>query len=598
MRKNDPYAALDAGVAEALRKKIIETVSKNGGHLASSLGAVEIAMALKKVFTPEKDRIVWDVGHQAYAWKLLTGRDEEFHTLRTHGGIAPFPSPAESNCDPAQAGHAGVALSVAFGLAVARDRRGGDENIVAVVGDGALANGMSLEALNAYLQLSTKVIVVLNDNEMGISRSTGAFSRFLGKLISGVKYNRVKAAAENVGHAMKLTFLRGFYHRLESRLKSLFLANTYFEQFGFRYIGPVDGHDIASLDSAFTVAKEDKRGVVVHVVTKKGCGFPPAETNPTAWHGVGPFALSESDGGGRLLVERGVRSWSETMGAILCRKATDDSRVCALTAGMTDGTGLSGFSHRFPKRFFDVGIAEEHMIGLAAGLAAGGMFPAVCVYSTFLQRAVDQMMHDVAISSQNVLVCVDRAGVVGADGVTHQGIYDYAMLKTLPNLVICQPRDSVDMEALVDEAFKRGGPTLIRYPRGVCPESVPLRPVGASARVAIWAPGDWYAKACRIADMIGEGTVAVHVRYLKPFDAALLARQRNEGTFIVSIENAAVSGGFGETIGADMKFGWPDNYIEHGSVADLEKKYSLDDDSIATAVKKRLGTMNTGKESR
>ena len=323
--------------ADQIRAKILETVSENGGHLASSLGAVEIAMALAEVFDPASDRIVWDVGHQAYAWKILTGRGGSFSTLRRFGGISGFPNPAESPCDAAVAGHAGVAISVAEGYAAARDMRGTSENVVAVVGDSALVNGTSFEALNNCSAATSKVIVVLNDNGMSISKPAGSFSRFLGRLISGVRYNRVKAAAEKAGHAMKLTFLRGVYHGLESRIKSLFLGNRYFEQFGLRYIGPVDGHDLKALKAAFTVAREDKRSVIVHVVTKKGKGFAPAEKSPTYWHGVGPFDIAKASS---LRDAPGAKAltWSDAFGSALAERAAEDPRIVALTAGMTDGT--------------------------------------------------------------------------------------------------------------------------------------------------------------------------------------------------------------------------------------------------------------------
>ena len=568
--------------AQEIRDLIIKAASANGGHLASSLGAVELSMALAKVFDPEKDRIVFDVGHQAYAWKILTGRADSFGTLRRLDGLSGFPSPAESPCDAAVAGHAGVALSVAEGFAAARDRRGSDEHVVAVVGDSSLVNGTSFEALNNCAAATSKVILVLNDNGMSISKPTGSFSRFLGRLISGVRYNRVKAAAEKAGHAMKLTFLRGMYHGFETRLKSLFLGNRYFEQFGLRYIGPVDGHDLKALEDAFTVAKEDKRSVIVHVVTKKGRGFPPAERNPTKWHGVGPFSLPVC--AEETSAARGV-SWSDAFGAALCDLAEKDDRVVALTAGMTDGTGLGEFARRFPKRFFDVGISEGHMVAFAAGLAAGGYRPFVAVYSTFLQRAVDQVMHDVCISKLPVVFCVDRAGVVGADGVTHQGVFDIAMLRPLPNLSICQPKDADDLRALLEEALARGAPTVVRYPRGLVPEPKAAEASGtvaAAPSVAIWATGDWYAKAREVAEAVGG--VAVHARYLKPFDAELLSRQRAAGMKIVSLENGCASGGFGEAIGADLRFGWPDEFIPHGSQSELERRFGLDAQSVAAKI--------------
>ncbi|MBO7482895.1 MAG: 1-deoxy-D-xylulose-5-phosphate synthase [Kiritimatiellae bacterium] len=579
--------------AHEIRRMILESVSKNGGHLASSLGAVELAMALADVFEPERDRIVWDVGHQAYAWKILTGRAGSFGTLRTLGGISGFPNPSESPADAAVAGHAGVALSIAEGYAAARDLRGSGEHVVAVVGDSSLVNGTSFEALNNCVAATKKVILVLNDNGMSISKPAGSFSRFLGRLISGVRYNRVKAAAEKAGHALKLTFLRSVYHGLETRIKSLFLGNRYFEQFGLRYIGPVDGHDLKALKAALTVAKEDKRSVIVHVVTKKGRGYPPAEKDPTKWHGVGPFPLvPEIAPLDAPAPSAGPLGWSDAFGGALCRVAERDPRVVALTAGMADGTGLREFADRFRGRFYDVGISEGHMVSFAAGLAAGGMRPFVAVYSTFLQRAADQVMHDVCLSSLPVVFCVDRAGVVGADGVTHQGVFDIAMLRAFPNLTICQPRDAEDLAKLLDEALLRNGPTVIRYPRGKIGkvESGEQGVGGLSCRlefphpgkrpgVAIWATGDWYAKACEVARRVGG--VAVHARYIKPFDAELLARQRADGMRIVSLENGSVAGGLGEAIGAELKFGWPDEFIPHGSQSELERKYGLDAEGVS-----------------
>lgn len=551
-------------------------------------------MALANVFEPEKDRIVWDVGHQAYAWKIITGRDDAFATLRKLDGISGFPNPFESKADAAFAGHAGAALSTAIGFAAARDRKGTDEHVVAVVGDSALANGMSFEALNNCAASTKKLIVILNDNDMSISKPSGSFSKFLGRLITGVRYNRVKAAAEKAGHAMKLTFLRGIYHKVESRVKSLFLGNAFFEQFGLRYIGPVDGHDLRALEAAFAVARHDKRSVLVHVVTKKGKGYGPAEQNPTKWHGVGPFSFDESDQGNvnGEQVRNGEAysrprasdlSWSEVFGEAICEAAVKDDRVCALTAAMKDGTGLARFADIFPRRFFDVGIAEEHMVAMAGGLAAGGMRPVVAVYSTFLQRAVDQVMHDVCLAKLPVIFCVDRAGAVGADGCTHQGVFDIAMLRCLPGLVICEPKDADDFRALFKEALDRNGPTVIRYPRGkvsVLPQS---QSSISTPKTAIWATGGWYGKACAVAEKLGDA-VAVHARYIKPIDSVLLKSQRDAGMRIVSLENGSVIGGLGDAIGADLKFGWPDEFIPHGTQSELESRYGLDVDSIVKTI--------------
>lgn len=569
--------------SEEIRKRILETVAKNGGHLASSLGAVEIAMALARVFDPEKDRIVWDVGHQSYAWKILTGRDGSFATLRKLDGISGFPNPLESKADAAFAGHAGAALSTAIGFAAARDRKGTDEHVVAVVGDSALVNGMSFEALNNCAAATKKLIVVLNDNDMSISKPSGSFSKFLGRLITGVRYNRVKAAAEKAGHAMKLTFLRGVYHRVESRIKSLFLGNAFFEQFGLRYIGPIDGHDLKALESALTVARHDKRSVLVHVVTKKGKGYEPAEKDPTKWHGVGPFDLNE-ELHSQPSTSTSDLSWSEVFGDAICEAAAKDDRVCALTAAMKDGTGLTRFATEFPSRFFDVGIAEEHMVAMAGGLAAGGMKPVVAVYSTFLQRAVDQVMHDVCLAKLPVIFCVDRAGVVGADGRTHQGVFDIAMLRCLPGLAICEPKDADDFKVLFKEALDRNGPTVIRYPRGKAAVDSQPQPSTSTSKTAIWATGDWYGKACEVAAKLGNA-VAVHARYIKPIDAGLLKVQRDAGMRIVSLENGSVIGGLGDAIAADVKFGWPDEFIPHGTQSELERRYGLDVESIVSRMK-------------
>ncbi len=559
--------------AAEIRETIISAVSKNGGHLASSLGAVEIAMALSEVFDPFKDRVIWDVGHQAYAWKILTGREKSFETLRSLGGISPFANPLESKADAAVAGHAGVALSVAEGYAAARDLKGTDEHIVAVIGDSSIVNGTSFEALNFCDNEKRKVIVILNDNEMSISKPTGAISKFLSHLITGIKYNRIKTAAENAGHKLKLTFLRDIYHRWESRVKSLFLGSSFFERFGLRYIGPVDGHNLEALKEAFTVAKEDKRSVLVHVVTKKGYGYKPAEMNPTKWHGVGAFDVSS-----KLSKSEKKEDWSAAFGDILSRLAREDERIVALTAAMRDGTGLTAFAKEFPNRFFDVGIAEGHMVAFAAGLAQGGLKPVVAIYSTFLQRAVDQVMHDLAIANVPVVIVVDRAGVVGNDGKTHQGVYDIAMLRSLPNVKIVQPKDKPDLEVALKDALSYNGPTVIRYPRGQVPLTNVEVKAKAEAKVQIWATGDQVEKANKVAEVIGAGVV--YARTIKPFDKELLKRQRVEGKLIVSLENGAIKGGLGEAIGADKKFGWPDEYIPHGSIGELEKAYSFDAESI------------------
>lgn len=512
--------------ADEIRRRILSVTLANGGHLASSLGAVEIAMALAKVFDPFRDRIVWDVGHQAYAWKILTGRDAAFDTLRKFGGLSGFPNPWESGADASIAGHAGVAISVAQGYAVARDLVGGSEHVVAVVGDAALANGTSLEALYSFAGRKSKIIIVLNDNESAQVRSPW--------------------------------------------------DKAFFDRIGIRYIGVVDGNDEKLLCEALVDAKASQCSVVIHATTRKGKGYGPAEADPNSWHAVSPGTSSADK------LKARDRDWSACFGDAICALAHKDDRIVALTAAMCNGTGLNGFAAEFPDRFFDVGIAEGHMVAFAAGLASGGRRPVVAIYSTFLQRAIDQIMHDVCIANLPVVFCVDRAGIVGADGVTHQGIFDLAMLRCLPNLTICQPKDEEDLEELLEEAMRRNGPTVIRYPRGKVVHANGQYVPKKGSKVAIWTTGDWYGKACAIADRIG--AEVVHARYLKPLDVELLARQVAEGMRIVSLENGVVSGGLGEAIGADVKFGWPDRFVPQGSIEELEKSHGLDVDSIVAAL--------------
>lgn len=538
--------------AAEVRAKILSIVSANGGHLSSSLGAVELCMALVRAFDPRKDRIVWDVGHQAYAWKILTDRNERFATLRQFGGLSGFPNPEESPCDAFVGGHAGAALAVAAGMAAARDLAGRDEHVVAVVGDAALANGMAREALQT--PLARRLILVVNDNCR------------------------------------------------EGRFDDAFFAAS-----GFRYMGPVDGHDVEALMAAFARAKEFSVPVAVHVRTAKGRGFAPAEQDPSGWHGVSPFSLDNP-----LDRDCPRRGWSEVMGSCLQTLARSDSRICALTAAMPGGTGLRGFAREFPERFFDPGICEEQVVSFAAGLAKAGMRPVVAIYSTFLQRAVDQIMHDVCILKLPVVFAIDRAGCVGQDGRTHHGMFDIPMLKCLPNLSILQPRDAQELETMLAAAVAKDGPVAIRYPRGLPPSfahqavldafnavrmhvdpasriawgaAQPL--VNPDAKLQIWTLGDQVAKALSVAEILSHRGIdagVVDARFVKPFDAELLARQRSTGAFVASIENGAVAGGFGESIGADIRFGWPDAFVGHGTIDELEREHRFTADDVASCL--------------
>ena len=636
-------------LAQDVRSVILETVSKNGGHLASNLGTVELTIALLRVFTPPDDRVVWDVGHQAYTWKLLTGRRDRFHTLRLKDGISGFVKPSESPCDAFIAGHAGTALSAALGMVVGRERG----HVVAVIGDASITNGISLEALNNLEDAGGKVIVILNDNEMSIARNVGAFSRRLGRMLTSVRYNRIKAAAEAAGHRLRMTALRGVYHRLEQAIKSIWLQNAFFEEFGLRYIGPIDGHDFAALEDALISARDDKRSVLIHVGTQKGRGFGPAERVPSNWHGVGAFELEGKEYPisnkecpisnkntlraldiGHSLLDIG---YSKTMGETLTALAEQDERIVAITAAMCAGTGLEPFAQRFPKRFFDVGICEAHAVVFAAGLAVSGFRPVFAVYSTFLQRAIDCVMHDVCLQNLPVVFCIDRGGVVGSDGPTHHGIYDIPMLRCLPNLIMMQPADNAELVAMLKTALThKGGPVAIRYPREPGPTgriveddvpigkavvvSAPDETTPSSLRDApppqegnysppaegcpkggvvwLWALGDMIPLAQEVAKLLtakGAPAGVVNARFIKPLDVALLKSQAESGAKkFVTFENGAVTGGFGSAVREALaeagiytpvqSFGWPDSFMAQGTVQQLLAEAGLTAEKIVERI--------------
>ena len=578
-----------AGLAEEVRGKILRSVSANGGHLAASLGTVELAIALLRTFDPPKDRVLWDVGHQAYAWKILTGRSEVFETLRKHKGISGFPNPQESQYDAFVAGHAGSALAAATGIAAARDRLGGG-HVVAVVGDASLTNGESLEALNNCASLTDRLIVIVNDNAMAISKNVGGIARMLGRILSSVRYNRVKAAAERMGHKMRLTFLRSVYHHVEQVVKSFWLKNSLFETLGLRYVGPIDGHDLKALSSALMVAKEDKRPVLIHVITTKGKGFPPAERNPTAWHGVGPFDVDSALTGGSPKADGkpAQKMWSDVFGEALIEAAQKDDKVCAVVAAMKDGTGLAEFARRFPDRFFDVGICEEMAVTFAAGLAKAGMKPVVAIYSTFLQRAIGQIQHDVCLQKLPVVFAVDRAGCVGADGFTHHGLYDIALLKSLAGMAVLAPTCAEDLKESLAASLSASSPVAIRYPRGAAPlrKDVEGSASDGSCKVRILAVGDQVRKALEvkaILDSDGIASEVVPVMRVKPADV-----KRAGDALLVSIENGVKCGGFGESVGADLKFGWPDEAVCHGTVDELEFEHGFDAASVAGRIRRSI----------
>lgn len=596
-------------LAREIRERMVAVVSRTGGHLAPSLGVVELTIALCRVFAPPRDKVVWDVGHQTYAWKMLTGRDGRMDTLRRLGGLRGFTCPEESPCDATVAGHAGVALSTALGLAAARDARGGAEHVVAVVGDASLTNGISLEAVNAVRHTTERLILVVNDNGMSISRNVGAFARLFARRLAGLRYNRIRAAAEAAGHRLRLSRTKAFYRSLKGALKPLLLRqrSAVFEELGFRYIGPIDGHDIPALCEALGAAAEGHVPVALHIATVKGKGYPPAERNPSKWHGVAPWRRpedgDEKEGGGAQVrgsvahivgappppppMLRPRTTFSEAFGEALCALAERDSRVVAVTAAMRDGTGLAGFFRRFPGRAYDVGICEEHAVAFAAGLAAAGFRPFVALYSTFAQRAVDCVMHDVCLPHLPVTLCLDRAGSVGADGPTHHGLYDIAMLRALPGLSLRAPLGRRGLRAALEGALASGVPTVLRYPRGSVPEVEPVPAVSAppgegAVLLALGHAAEW---AAPVAACLGMPLLPVDsVKPPPPVVATLHGRP------VVTLEDAAVQGGFGSAVaeahrGPLLMLGWPDRFVPQGSDAELRALCGLDTPALVRRIR-------------
>jgi len=595
-------------LAREIRTLIIDTVSRTGGHLAANLGVVELTIALLKVFDPPGDKILWDTSHQCYAYKILTDRRQRFATLRQYGGISGFLKRDESEYDAFGAGHAGTALSAALGMAAARDRRGGSEHIVAVVGDAAAGCGISFEALNNLASVTNRLIVVLNDNEMSISTSVGSLSNYLGDLLANPRYNRWKRSVESVALRLRLGWLRRFYYRIEEAIKGLFLKSVIFEEFGLRYIGPIAGHNIGALVDALTIARDSHQPIILHVSTRKGEGYALAEHDPEKWHGTAAFDVNSGD----PMCKSSVPTYSAVFGRVLEQLAEQDERIVAITAGMTAGTGLSEFARKFPKRFFDVGISEEHAVVFAAGLAAAGLRPVFAVYSTFAQRAVDCIIHDVCLQKLPVVFCFDRAGIVGEDGPTHHGLFDLALLRPVPGLVIMQPKDEPELADMLFTAMQMDKPAVIRYPRGCGPgRPVPSvfqeLKVGAAEvlqegrEVWLWALGDMVEVASRTASALHAWGVAagvVNARFVAPLDQALLTKQAATAELIVTLENGVVSGGFGTAVeeclrgcgyrGKTLHIGWPNEFIPHGAPAVLMREYGLTADAIAARVRQAI----------
>ena len=603
--KNLSHAELEQ-LAQDVRDLILKSVSQTGGHLAPNLGVVELTVALLKVFNPPDDRLVWDVSHQAYTYKILTGRKDQFHTLRQYKGLSGFLSRAESPCDAFGAGHSGTALSAALGMAVARDRRGSPEHVVAVVGDGSFGCGISFEAMNNIAATAKRLIVILNDNEMSISANVGGLSRHLGELLANPSYNRWKSSIEAAAARIsrQSNWLRRVYYRLEETIKSMFLHSVIFEELGLRYIGPIDGHDIPRLVAALEIARDYHRPILLHVSTQKGRGYPYAEACPETWHGTGSFDIES----GVPLKQSSAPSYSHIFGATMENLGTRDHRLVAISAAMQVGTGLSGFAERFPDRFFDVGICEEHAVIFAAGLATQGLRPVFAVYSTFAQRSVDCIIHDVCLQNLPVIFCLDRAGIVGDDGPTHHGVFDIALFRVIPNLIMMQPADGEELVNMLYSALQWNAPVMIRYPRGVSPGFVmpetPVALIKGQARVLregwevqLWALGDMIPTAIEAADILaakGYSVGVVNGRFINPVDTDLLRTQSRLARVVATLENGVASGGFGTTVeeclvemkypGRIIRLGWPREFVPHGAPSILFERYGLTPAAIADRI--------------
>jgi 1-deoxy-D-xylulose-5-phosphate synthase len=598
-------------LAAEIRETIIETLSRTGGHLASNLGTVELTIALHTVWQTPQDKIVWDTGHQAYAHKLLTGRLEQFGTLRQYGGISGFLRRDESEYDVWGAGHAGTAISAALGFAKARDLRGSNERVVAVVGDAALTAGMALEALNNAAEAKTDLTVVLNDNEMSIAENVGALATFLSRLRAQPWYQRAEHRAKEVleglpGKARILAkHARGLKHGI-THIVAPENTGAIFEEMGFEYIGPLDGHDIDLLIDVFSHAKELKGPVLIHVITVKGKGYEFSEADARKYHGVTPFCVHD----GKMEKKAGGETYTQVFADELIRIAEENPKVVGITAAMPDGTGLVKFQEKFPERYFDVGIAEQHAVTFAAGLAAEGMVPVAAIYSTFLQRAFDQVLHDVAIQNLHVVLALDRGGLVGDDGATHHGVFDLSYLRLIPNVVIMAPKDGDELRAMLRFAVAHDGPVAIRYPRG----SVPAMDWGVSdspielgkaeivregSDAVIFAIGSMVATAFAAVQQLeqeGMRVALVNARFAKPLDKATILRFAQRVPRFVLVEENTVCGGFGAAVLellahegiADVQvkhLGVPDEFIEHGSVDILRRLAGLSAEHIVEAVR-------------
>ena len=602
-------------LAEEIRSFLIESVSRTGGHLASNLGVVELTLALHNVLDFPDDKLIWDVGHQAYTHKILTGRKGEFETLRKEGGLSGFPKRGESNCDSFDAGHSSDSISAGLGYVHARDLLGESYHVVSVIGDGALTGGMAYEALNNAAELETNFIIVLNDNNMSISPNVGGMSNYLSVIRTAEAYTGMKMSLNKAVKKIPRvgTAMVDAVRRTKSSIKQLFIPGMLFENMGLTYLGPVDGHNMRQMMRLFNEAKRVKGPVVVHVLTEKGRGYEPARQNPDMFHGIGPFDIKT----GKPTQKKVCPGYTDVFADALCQVAAEEEKLVAITAAMPDGTGLKKFSQRFPDRFFDVGIAEEHAVSFAAGLALGGVVPVVAIYSSFLQRAVDQMLHDVCMQKLHVIFAVDRAGLVGADGETHQGNFDISYLSMMPGMTVMAPKNDWELKEMLRFAVKADGPVAIRYPRGnayqglqeyqAAVEMGKSEVLHSGCKVAVLALGSMVeicADVCSELQKAGIDPTFVNVRFVKPLDTALLDQLAKNYSLVVTVEENVQNGGFGQHVCGYMEehhpavqvlpVAIPDRFVPHGGVDSLRAQLGLSANAIAEKIKKISGNYSEG----
>lgn len=593
------------GLANEIRGFLIENVSRTGGHLASNLGVVELTLSLYNIFNFKKDKIVWDVGHQCYVHKILSGRMSEFKTLRKYGGLSGFPKVSESEYDHFQTGHSSTSISAALGMARARDLKGEKNEVLAVIGDGALTGGMAFEALNDVGYSKTKMIIILNDNQMSIGKNVGGMSAYLSKIRMEPGYAKLKQDIDgilkkipSIGDSMARTL-----ERVKNGIKQMVVPGMLFENMGIKYLGPIDGHNIKEVSEILEKAKSINGPVIIHIVTKKGKGYKFAEMNPGKFHGIGPFNLQS----GEVAVTGGI-SYSKAFGNAMVKLAEEDDRIVTITAAMKDGTGLQQFEHKYKGRFFDVGIAEQHAVTMAAGMASQGLKPVFAVYSTFLQRAYDQVVHDICIQKLPVILAIDRAGIVGADGETHQGVFDLSYLSHIPNMTIMAPKCVEEMEPMFKWALNQNSPIAIRYPRGGDVLDLNLNPVTEfkygkwetiydEGDISIIAVGKMVQNALIAREKLlrmGIKIGVVNAIFVKPIDIQLLSKFSKTKKIIITVEDNIVTGGFGSLVSEYIQstnstakvinLGFKDEFIPHGNVDVFYKASGIDSDGIVEKV--------------